>query len=164
MRGLGVREERMMPMLRFVSLLLLLIPGLVVAADPIVGTWKLNAAKSTFSPGPGAKSGTVTYAEDGEWLVVKSESVTAAGAPVTRSNRYKLDGKEYPFDGPYGKGTISAKKTGEREGTSTVKLDGGNTYTQRTVISADGKTRTVTSVGKNAQGQAMKNTVVYERQ
>jgi hypothetical protein len=149
-------------MLRFVSLLLL-IPGLVLAADPIVGTWKLNLAKSKFS-GPAPKSSTVTYTEDGDWLVLKAEGVTADGTSTTRNSRFKLDGKEYPYDGPYGKGTISGKKTGERQGTATVKLDNGNSYTQKTVISADGKTRTITTSGKNAQGQAMNNTVVHERQ
>ena len=28
------------------------------AADPIVGTWKLNVAKSKYSPGPAPKGGT----------------------------------------------------------------------------------------------------------
>jgi hypothetical protein len=149
-------------MLRFASLLLL-IPWLVLAADPVVGTWKLNVAKSKFSVAA-PKSGTVTYTEDGEWLVVKAESVNVEGKPATRTSRYKLDGKEHPYESPYGKGTISAKKTGERQGMATVKLDGGNSYTQQTVISADGKTRTITTSGKNAQGQALNNTVVYERQ
>ena len=31
-------------------------------------------------------------------------------------------------------------------------------------ISADGKTRTMTTTGKNAQGQAVNTTVVYDRQ
>jgi hypothetical protein len=64
-------------------------------------------------------------------------SVNDEGNKTTRNSRYKLDGKEYP----YGKGRISAKKTGERQGSATIKLDGGNSYTQQTVISADGKTR-----------------------
>ena len=149
-------------LLRFASLLLL-IPGLVLAADPIVGTWKMNVAKSKFS-GPAPKSSIVTYTEDGDWLVLKVEAVTADGKATTRTSRFKLDGKEYPYDGPYGIGTITGKKTGERQGTSTIKLDGGNSYTQQAVISADGKTRTITTSGKNAQGQVLNNTVVYERQ
>ena len=150
-------------MSRLLFVFLLVVPGLVFAADPIVGTWKLNLAKSKFSV-PAPKSGTVTYTEDGEWLVVRAESVTAEGNPTTRNSRYKLDGKKYPYDSPYGKGTISAKKTGERQGMATVTLDGGNSYTQQTGISADGKTRTITTSGKNAQGQTINNTVVYDRQ
>ncbi|HYP05569.1 MAG TPA: hypothetical protein VER03_04975, partial [Bryobacteraceae bacterium] len=136
----------------------------VLAADPIVGTWKLNLAKSKFNPGPSPKSSTVTYTEEGDWLVLKIDNVTADGKSAGRNSRYKLDGKEYPYESPYGKGTITAKRTGERQVTATVKLEGGNSYTQENVISADSKTRTITITGKNAQGQAMKNTVVYDRQ
>ena len=143
---------------------LLMVPGLVLAADPIVGTWKMNVAKSKFNPGPAPKSSTATYAEDGDWLVLKVDGVSADGKPVTRNSRFKLDGKEYPYDSPYGKGMIAGKKTGERRGMATVTLNSGGSYTQQTVISADGKTRTITTNGKNAQGQAMNNTVVYERQ
>jgi hypothetical protein len=145
-------------------ILLLSIPRFILAADPIVGTWKINHAKSKFSPGPAPKSSTVTYAEHGDWLVLKVEGVTADGKSTSRNSRFKLDGKEYPYDSPYGKGTINGKKTGERQGMATIKLDGGNSYTQQTVISDDGKTRTLTISGKNAQGQTMSNTVVYERQ
>lgn len=146
----------------FVSLLI--ISGLVFAADPLVGTWKLNIAKSTFNPGPAPKSGTVTIAEDGEWVVLKSDGIRHDGTSISRNNRYKRDGKEYSYESPYGKGTIAAKKTGDRHYSSTVKLDGGNTFTQETVLSADGKTRTLTTTGKNAEGQAIKTTVVYDRQ
>jgi hypothetical protein len=150
-------------MLRLLLAVLLLIPGWVLAADPIVGTWKLNVAKSKFSL-TAPKSSTVTYTEDGEWLVVKVESVAADGKSTTRNSRFKLDGKEYPYDSPYGKGTISGKKTGEGQGMATIKLGGGNSYTQQTVISADGKTRTLTTAGKNAQGQTINNTVVYDKE
>jgi hypothetical protein len=38
------------------------------------------------------------------------------------------------------------------------------TTTARTVIAADGKTRTITTTGKNAQGQTVKNVAFYDRQ
>lgn len=150
-------------MLRMMSALLL-IPGLVFGADPFLGTWKINIAKSTYSPGPAPKAGTITYTEEGGWVILKNDTVNADGKTVTRTNRYKRDGKEYPFEGPTGKGTISSKLTGERQSTSTIKDPGGNIVTIKTVISADGKARTMTATGKNAQGQAVKNTVVYDRQ
>ena len=150
-------------MFRMLSVMLL-VPGLVFAADPFLGTWKINTAKSTYSPGPAPKSGTVVFTEEGGWLVGKNETVNADGTTTTRTNRYKRDGKPYPFDSAIGKGMISLKLTGERQALSTLKLEGGNTLTFKSVISADGKTRTMTTTGKNAQGQAVKNTVVYDRQ
>lgn len=143
---------------------LLVVSGLALAADPFLGTWKMNLEKSKFSPGPAPKSGTTTFTEEGGWIVGNSAFANADGTTGTRMNKYKRDGKAYPFESPYGKGTISVKVNGERKATATVKLDGGNTFTQTTVISGDGKTRTMTTVGKNAQGQTMKNTVVYDRQ
>ena len=47
---------------------------------------------------------------------------------------------------------------------NTNDLKGQVLTTQRTVISKDGKSRTNTITGKNAQGQAVTNTLVYEKQ
>jgi len=49
------------------------------AADPIVGTWTLNAARSKFSPGPAPKTITVTYAQAGPALHVVSVVVSSDG-------------------------------------------------------------------------------------
>jgi len=144
--------------------LLLTIPGLAFAADPIVGTWKMNVAKSHFNPGPGPKGSTVSYSEEGDWLVARGERTDENGKRAPVSNRFKTDGKEYPYDGPYGKGSTMVTKTDERHMTSTMKVEGGHTVTQKTVISADGKTRTTTSTGTDGKGQSVNNTVVYERQ
>ena len=48
---------------------------LAAGADPIIGTWVLNVAKSTFSPGPAPQSDSCTYVMEG--LATK---VTAKGA------------------------------------------------------------------------------------
>ena len=96
--------------------------------------------------------------------MTKGQRVDATGKANNTCQRYKYDGKEYPYEGPYGKGTLSAKRNGDRETITTMKIAGGNTITQRSVVSADGKTRTTTSTGTNEQGQAVHNVVIYERQ
>jgi hypothetical protein len=45
-----------------------------------------------------------------------------------------------------------------------AKKAGKVTITQRSVVSADGKTRTVTTTGMNAKGQQVNNVAVYEKQ
>jgi hypothetical protein len=40
-------------MKRMLPLAMLMAAGALLASDPNVGTWKLNVAKSKFSPGPG---------------------------------------------------------------------------------------------------------------
>ena len=96
------------------------------AAEPYLGTWKANVAKSKYSPGPAPKSHVATYTKDGEWVVLKTDTVAADGQTVSASNRYKRDGKEYPFDGPtVGKGTIAVKAIGDHITDATLKSDGG---------------------------------------
>lgn len=153
-------------MLRIVRNLALLLPVaalLLTAANPIVGTWKMNTAKSKFNPGPAPKSVTITYEQDGEWTISKAEGVSGSGENFSRSNRYKTDGAEYPWDGPLGKGTISIKETDGYHATSTQKVGSGVTTT-RSVISKDGKTRTLTITGTDSQGKKVHNTMVFEKQ
>jgi hypothetical protein len=135
------------------------------AASPILGTWKMNVAKSKFNPGPGPKGGTVVYTQEGDWIILKSDVIGADGKPVSRSNRYKLDGKEYPYEGPLiTKGTIAVKKIDDHRTESVIKGANGNVVKVQTVISKDGKTRTQTSTGTNSEGQKTNNTVIYEKQ
>jgi hypothetical protein len=44
------------------------------------------------------------------------------------------------------------------------KKGGKVTTTQRNVVSADGKTRTVTTTGMDGQGQKVNNVAVFEKQ
>jgi hypothetical protein len=154
-------------MLKSICKLVAVLPIAVLtlaAADPILGTWKLNTAKSKYSPGPGPKSSTVTFSEEGDWLVTRTEGVDAEGQQVSRSNRYKRDGKEYPYDGPSGKGTIAVKRSDDYHSDGTIKGTGGSTSKVRTVISKDGKTRTLRVTGVDAKGQKVNHTIVYDKQ
>jgi hypothetical protein len=137
---------------------------LSIAADPTLGTWKMNMAKSKFNPGPGPKSVTTVYSQDGDWIVLKSNGVDADGKPFARENRMKRDGKEYPFEGPNGRGKISVKQIDDHHSEATTKLETGGTITTRTVISKDGKTRTQTSTGVNSKGQKVSTVAVFDRQ
>ena len=44
------------------------------------------------------------------------------------------------------------------------KKNGKVTQSQRNVVAADGKTRTVTTTGTDAQGQKVNNVAVYDKQ
>lgn len=44
------------------------------------------------------------------------------------------------------------------------KEDGKVTLTSRVVVAADGKTRTITTTGKNAQGQTINNVIAWDKQ
>jgi len=127
------------------------------------GTWKLNTAKSKYSPGPAPKSTTQTYSMDGDWVVLKSEGVAADGKPANFSYRYKFDGKEYPFKNATVDGTISVKRIDDLHTEAVIKGGKAN-ISLKGEISKDGKTRTQRQTGTNAEGKPVNNVVVYEKQ
>ena len=56
------------------------------------------------------------------------------------------------------------KRIDEHTLESVNKKEGKVTTTQRNVVAADGKTRTVTTTGTDGQGQKVNNVAVYEKQ
>lgn len=137
--------------------------------DPQMGTWKLNVAKSKFSPGPPPQSQTVTtelYGTDGVKLSL--EALNARGEKFAIQYSAKYDGKEYPRI-ETGAGAVSGQTvTLQRLDARTIEriayLAGKKLTTERWVISPDGKTRTVTQTGSNPQGVQVNIVMVYEKQ
>ena len=72
------------------------------AANPHLGTWKLNEAKSKLIPGMG-KNMTVTYSEQKDKMKVTVDGVDKDGKPTHSVWVGKFDGKAYPVKGnlPY---------------------------------------------------------------
>ena len=56
----------------------------LLAADAAIGTWKLNPAKSKFSPGPPPQSATVTYEASGSGIRRTGETVKVAISSAIR--------------------------------------------------------------------------------
>ena len=139
------------------------------ADDPQVGIWKLNVAKSKFSPGPPPKSQTVTvtpYGKDGVKLAL--EALNAKGEKLTIGYSAGYDGKEYPRTetgaGAVSGQTVTLKRIDAHTAERIAYLAGKKLTTERWVITPDGKTRTVTQTGTNAAGQAVNVVMVYENQ
>ena len=132
--------------------------------DPFVGTWKLNVAKSKYTPGPAPKSITSVYEVAGKGYSV---SVTTEGAAGTTKYAYttNLDGKDSPVTGNNPNAdTVTVRRIDARTLEVVSKRGGKVTTTQRNMLSAEGKTRTVTTTGTDAQGQKVNNVGVFERQ
>jgi hypothetical protein len=133
------------------------------ASDAQMGTWKLNEAKSKFAPGS-PKNHTVAYEAAGDSVKVTVDGTDAAGKATHNEWTGKFDGKEYPVTGDPNSNMRSLKQVDDHTLELTVKKDGKVTITGRIVVSADGKTRTVTTSGIDAQGKRVKNTAVYDKQ
>jgi len=134
------------------------------AADQQSGTWKMNPAKSKYSPGPAPKSVTVKIDSDADNIKLSSDGIDAAGNPTHVEFTAKYDGQDYPITGVPNADTIALKRIDASTTESTAKKAGQVVMTVRSVVSKDGKTRTSTFKGTDAQGQDVNNVVVYDKQ
>jgi hypothetical protein len=163
--------KRKLLVLSFVLIAAFAMTSIVFAADLMSGTWKINVAKSKFSPGPAPKSGTRTNtAVDGGMKVV-TDGVNSEGKKTHNEYTVKFDGKDYPekpmVDGkpnPDGADTISMKKIDDNNYETTTKKMGKVLAVTKIVVSKDGKTTTATTTGKNTKGETVNNVVVAEKQ
>lgn len=135
------------------------------AADPHVGTWKFNPAKSKYSPGPAPKEITMKIEASGpDGIKLSQKGTDAAGKPMQVEFAGKCDGKDMAIKGSPDADTISCKKTDANTMTSTLKKGGKQTMSVTSVVSKDGKTRTSTFTGTDPKGGKVNNVVVYEKQ
>jgi len=130
--------------------------------DNLMGTWKLNQAKSKFSAGA-TKNIMVVYAPAGDQVKVTTDGITSDGKSVQTEWVGKFDGKDYPLTGAVSS-TRAYKKIDDRTLELTNKKDGKVTTTGRAVVSADGKSRTVTIKGTSPDGKKVSYTAMYDKQ
>jgi hypothetical protein len=135
----------------------------VAAEDVNMGTWKLDDAKSKIAAGA-PKNATVVYEAAGDSVKVTVDGVDADGKPSHNEWTGKFDGKDYPVTGDSTTDTRSYKRINDHTLALTNTKDGKVTTTGRITVSADGKTRTVTTSGKDANGKKIDSTAVYNKQ
>ncbi len=144
--------------------LLFVVSGTANAADNWLGTWKLNVAKSKYSPGPAPKSFTAKIEAWEGGIKVTTDGVGADDKPTHIEFAAKYDGKDYPYKGNPNIDTVALKRIDDDSYEGITKLKGKVMGTSKTVVSKDGKTRTQTQTGTDAQGRTVSNTVVSDRQ
>ena len=159
-----------MKRISIVSTLLFLFLGSILvfaqtAAKPVfAGTWKLNVAKSKYTPGPTPKSQiAVIDSVDGGMKVV-SDRVESDGKTVHFEWTAKFDGKDYAVKGDPSRDMVSVKKVDDYNLEITNKKAGKVTTMIKAVYAKDGKTRVETVTGANAQGQAVNNVTAWDKQ
>ena len=133
------------------------------AADSFMGTWKLNEAKSKIGAGS-PKNTTVVYEAAGDDVKVTVDGTDGDGKPVHSEWTGKYDGKDYPVTGDPSTDTRSYKKVNDHTLMFTNKKGDKVTISGRGVVSADGKTRTVTITGTDSKGKKFTSTAVYDKQ
>ena len=134
------------------------------AGDAWMGTWKLNEAKSKFTPGT-PKNTMVVYKEAmGGKVKITADGIDAEGKPSHSEWTGKFDGKDYAAKGDPAQDMRSYTKVDDRTLDFTVKKEGKVIVNGRVVLAADGKSRTVTTTGTTAKGKKFKNTAVFDKQ
>ena len=133
------------------------------AADPLVGTWELSIAKSTYNPGPAPRSETRTYVVAGEEIKATSRGVDADGTPTSGQWTVNYDGKDRPETGSPVADTLSLKRIDPFTAEFTQKKAGKVVATGTRVISKDGKVMTITTKGTNEKGQAFNDVQVFDK-
>ena len=129
----------------------------------MMGTWKLNEAKSKIGAGS-PKNNTVVIEAVGENVKITMDGVDAAGKPTHNEWTGKFDGKEYPVAGDANSDTRSYKQIDDRNFEVSGKKGGKVTVSGKVVVSADGKTRTAHVKGTNLTGGKFETTAVYNKQ
>jgi hypothetical protein len=134
------------------------------ASDPMVGTWKLNLSKSTYTPGPAPKSAINKFEPWEDGIKATIDLVDGQGNKIHAEIAARFDGKDYPIKGSPIADAISLKRVDDRQTDVVWKKGGKIAMTGKSVISADGKTTTLTQTGTDPQGRAINNVAIYDKQ
>ena len=153
-RSMNAKENTQMK--KIFGLLILCALALVAADNPFVGTWKLNVAKSKFSPGPPLQSQTVTIGADNK---VEVSGVDGKGQAVNWS--YTLASGPATITGIPDASVIETREGNTVDHTWTF---GKATLKGHGVISKDGKTMIYTLQGTDADGKMVSDRSIYEKQ
>ena len=131
--------------------------------DPQMGTWKLNEAKSKFAPGR-PKNHTVVYEATGDNVKITVDGNDKDGKATHNEWTGKFDGKDYPVTGDASSDTRQYIRASPNRLNFVSKLAGKVALAGSVLVSADGKSRTVTATGTDAKGKKVTQTSVYDRQ
>ena len=137
--------------------------GVCCAEDLNLGTWKLNEAKSKIPPGF-MKNTTVVYEAAGNSIKVTTDGTDRDGKPMHTEWTGKFDGKDYPLTGDPASDSRSYTKVNDHKLAMANKKGGKATTSGHIVVSADGKSRTLSVTGTDSVGKKVSSSAVYDKQ
>jgi hypothetical protein len=132
------------------------------AANAQIGTWQLNEGKSKVAPGMG-KSTTVSYTQQGDKIKVTVDGVDKDGKPTHGVWVGKWDGKAYKATGNLAWDSAAYKVVNDYTNDITTWKNGKVAWTGHITVSKDGKSRTVTVNGTDANGKKFTSKTVYDK-
>jgi hypothetical protein len=152
-----------MALLFLVAVLATAAPKIGLAqSNPLIGTWKLNIAKSTLAAP--LRSQLVTFAGQGQNLTNTAETIDAKGRVSKAADVQIYDGKPHPATGNSNYDSTAYTRINANTVNYVRFKDGKSVETGSIVVSADGKSYTVMAEGTAASGQQYSTVSVYDRQ
>jgi hypothetical protein len=122
------------------------------AAGNFLGTWKLVPERSSYSPGFPPKSLVNTIEAVDAGLKVISDGIDAKGKATHFEWTAKFDGKDYPVKSDPSRDAVSIKQFDDYTLELTNKKAGKVVNVVHAVYAKDGKSRTETRTGTDAEG------------
>ena len=151
-------------MLVRLTTLSLCVAAVISAADPFVGTWKVDVGKSLYRTGNPPKSMTVTIAESGADEDTTVAVVTADGADISYQFKTPLKGGTGTVVKGVGFDAVSAKRIDATSRETRLLQGTKEVRTVRNSLTRDGKTMNSTVTGVDAQGKPVTANLISERQ
>ena len=137
---------------------------LVLQSPPVwVGTWRLNPEKSLGNSDSPYKRTTFTISPWEDGLRVAYDLVGIRGGVTHLEWNGRFDGKDYPVQGIDFVMTNAYSRVDDHTYSFVIKREGRVSGNVKVSVSADGRTMTAVTTGKNAQGQDMRTTAVYDK-
>jgi len=142
--------------------------GLALAANatanPLLGTWVMNVAKSKFTGTPPVKSYTLEYTDAGGGKThAVAELVYGDGTKDRVEHTAATDGKPWPVTGYANADSIVVRKTGKRSTHFSFMKGGKEIEWGKFTISKDGMTLRGAEGGTEAGGAKYQWTEVFEK-
>jgi len=134
------------------------------ASDPVLGTWKLNLARSRFLAGPAFKSETRTYEQQKDGTKVTIHSVDGKGREATIIYVATPDGQAHPVSGSGGPADSVALTSVDEFTAISILTHAGREIARTTrTVSKDGKTMTISYKGQDPDGYEVNYTLFFDR-
>jgi hypothetical protein len=150
--------------LTFAAVIVSVSASVVLAADPVIGTWQLNPTKTTPALAAVYKSQTRTYSQAGSGLTLVIKTVLADGKEGTIQTTYQLDGKDYPVTGDPNYDSLSAKQIDASKAEFVLKRGGKQVGATDRTISKDGKTLTAKTKITTVSGPTLEGNLIFDKQ
>jgi hypothetical protein len=146
-----------------VSLAVWLAAGTLCFGSAFDGTWKLNTKKSHLGRGEG-RNNTVKYEMAFPFQTkVTIDGTDGKGKPAHNEWVGMFNGTDYAVTGDPETDMRSYNKVDDHTLNFWMKKSGKVVVSGKIVVAADGKSRTVTSMGRNHKGKVVRTTAVYDK-